>query len=147
MPLNPYATATVYIHGLALCRYEQNAWQVLFLHLPDSCHKMHLTVIERKYTSPPHPNDKVLLNQQVPPGTTLSIGVKGAVATSPEYRPGNWQDTNDMCWLVDMDELHSSTSGSGIQLKSASPIPLSYLTIAAAKFHTDRITPEFYSLQ
>lgn len=143
MSLNPNATATIYITGLALCRHLGGKWEVLFLHPVDSDHKLRVTIIEKFVTGPPDYTKPPKFNKDLT-GARIDVTAQKVMAPAkPAHKNHDWLDERDMCKLIDMDYLHFP----GVEVKPNPAISHSYLSVSDSIFYTAKSTPHLYKIQ
>lgn len=143
MPFNPNATATIQITGLALCRYFQNAWEILFLHPDDYDHLLEVTIIEKTDAEPPN-YDRPKFNEKFEPGESFEVSsTQIKVPNTNAHRNDNWLDATDMVWLMHLDELHPP----GVQLKNDPLVKHSYLSVSGGVAYTADRTPDLYKIK
>jgi hypothetical protein len=147
MSLNPNATATINIRGLAVCREVQNKWDVIFLHPKEKqegdvrvTHKLTISIIERNKFNP---NGVLKYSKTLNIGSKIEIEAETPISTSDIYEPDNWLVEKGSVWMINLDRFHSPQ---GVKLKSNANVFQSYLSISNAIFYAEERTPNLYKI-
>lgn len=142
MSLNPNATATVLITGLALCRKKNNNWEVLFIHPQNTEHILKVGITRINLSN--GEEQTILEETQIVPRGKITITTENARRPANiEYNNGNFGDEHDFCWTINLNNLHPE----GFTLKTDQYMRTSHLSISDSVFYTTKRTRKIFRIQ
>lgn len=139
MRLNPNATATVVIGGLALCHRNRKAdiWEVVFLRASDNFHHLRMKISD-KTEIPISQGDRIVINVTSPKSVTGTYK-----PTTEFFRRKATNVITDARWILDF----SSKELYGRPLRvDKNPLD-NFLTVPNALFYTWSLPGTHYSVQ
>lgn len=143
MSLNPNATATVFITGLALCRQKNNNWEALFIHPENTKHILKIW-IDKFDLSTGQKTEEVLPKIEIQSQGKITITTEDSRRPpSIEYNNGDFGVEMDFCWAINLNNLHPE----GITMIEDQHLRTSHLSIFDSTFYTSERTRKKYKLQ